>query len=86
MSAKLSIDLENLPEEGMALEGELSGDLFDLPKGDAKSVGPLHYDLWAQRFGSELLLTGTLSAPFEFICVRTLHRAGNRQIQHSGGL
>ena len=27
----------------------------------------------AQRFSSELLLTGSLSAPFEFTCVRTLH-------------
>ena len=26
-----------------------------------------------QRFSSELLLTGTLTAPFEFTCVRTLH-------------
>ncbi|MDX1679816.1 MAG: hypothetical protein R3242_03700 [Akkermansiaceae bacterium] len=73
MSTKLSIDLENLPEEGMFLKGDLSPELFDLPEGDAKAVGPLHYELWAQRFGSELLLTGTLSAPFEFTCVRTLH-------------
>ena len=73
MSTSLIIDLESLPEEGMSLSGELSGALFDLPQGDARSVGPLHYELWAQRFGNELLLTGALSAPFEFTCVRTLH-------------
>lgn len=73
MSDKLLINLEELPEEGMSLSGELSGELFDLPEGDARSVGPLTYDLWAQRFGPELLLTGTLSAPFEFMCVRTVH-------------
>lgn len=73
MQSKLPIDLESLPEEGMALSGELSPDVFDLPKGDARAVGPLQYELWAQRFGSELLLTGKLSAPFEFTCVRTLH-------------
>lgn len=73
MSVNLSIDLETLPEEGMALSGELAADLFDLPEGDAQPAGPLRYELWIQRFGSELLLTGLLEAPFEFTCVRTLH-------------
>jgi len=67
------IDLSTLPEEGRAISGELPKDLFDLPKEDAQAVGPLEYDLWVQRFGSELLFTGNISAPFEFICVRTLH-------------
>lgn len=70
---QLIIDLATLPEEGKAFAGELPAGIFDLPEGDAKALGPLVYDLWVQRFGSELLLTGMLSAPFEFICVRTLH-------------
>lgn len=74
MSAKrLLIDLKMLPEEGKDLEGELPPEIFDLPEGDAVPTGPLRYELRAQRFGSELLLTGLLSAPFEFTCVRTLH-------------
>ena len=73
MKGRLIIDLANLPEEGKGLSGELPKEIFDLPEGDAQPVGPLEYDVWAQRFGSELLLTGTLSAPFEFTCVRTLH-------------
>lgn len=73
MQGKLIIDLANLPEEGESLSGELPKDIFDLGEGDAQAVGPLHYELWAQRFGSELLLTGMISAPFEFTCVRTLH-------------
>ena len=74
MSAKrLLIDLKTLPEEGKDLEGEISPEIFDLPEGDAVPTGPLSYELKAQRFGSELLLTGRLSAPFEFTCVRTLH-------------
>lgn len=72
-SKRLIIDLQTLPEEGKDLEGELSPELFQLPEGDAVPTGPLRYDLRAQRFGSELLLTGELSAPFEFTCVRTLH-------------
>ena len=67
------IDLAALPEEGKWLSGELPKEIFDLPEGDAQAVGPLEYDVWVQRFGPELLLTGSMSAPFEFTCVRTLH-------------
>lgn len=73
MKGHLIIDLATLPEEGKAFSGELPKEIFDLPEGDAQPTGPLEYDLWVQRFSSELLLTGTLSAPFEFTCVRTLH-------------
>jgi uncharacterized metal-binding protein YceD (DUF177 family) len=72
MKQSLLIDLPTLPEEGQAFSGELDGAIFDLPEGDASSAGPLKYDLWAQRFESELLLTGSLSAPFRFTCVVTL--------------
>ncbi len=72
MEKSLTIDLATLPEEGMAFAGQLDGGVFDLPAGDAVSVGPMEYDLWVQRFGSELLATGSLSAPFEFTCVVTL--------------
>lgn len=67
------IDLGGLPEDGKWFSGELPKEVFDLPEGDAQPVGPLEYELWGQRFGSELLMTGSLSAPFEFTCVRTLH-------------
>jgi uncharacterized metal-binding protein YceD (DUF177 family) len=73
MKGRLMIDLANLPEDGKSFAGELPEEIFDLPEGDAQAVGPLLYDVHAQRFGSELLLTGTLTAPFEFTCVRTLH-------------
>lgn len=72
MSKRLLIDLGTLPEEGKNFSGELPEDIFDLPEDDAKPLGPLEYDLRAQRFGNELLLTGSLSAPFEFNCVVTL--------------
>ena len=73
MKGCLLIELTELPEEGRSFSGELPKEILDLPEGDAKAAGPLEYELWAQGFGSELLLTGTLSAPFEFTCVRTLH-------------
>ena len=74
MKPSLIIDLPDLPEEGMSFSGELDTAIFDLPNEDASAVGPLQYDLWAQRFESELLLTGSLSAPFEFTCVVTLKK------------
>lgn len=74
METSLIIDLATLPDEGKAFSGELDGAIFDLREDEAKSVGPLAYELWAQRFESELLLTGSLSAPFEFTCVVTLKR------------
>lgn len=73
MKGRLTIDLSGLPEDGKGYSGELPQTIFDLPEGDAQALGPLRYELWAQRFGTELLLTGSLSAPFEFTCVRTLH-------------
>lgn len=73
MKDRLLIDLLTLPDEGKDFAGALAPGIFDLPEGDAKALGPLEYELHAQRFGTELLLTGCLSAPFEFICVRTLH-------------
>jgi uncharacterized protein len=73
MHDRLIIDLPTLPEEGKHFGGELPAELFDLPAHDAKPLGPLSYDLFVQRFGSELLLSGRLSAAFEFTCVRTLH-------------
>jgi hypothetical protein len=72
METSLIIDLATLPEEGKSFCGELDGSVFGLKEEDARSVGPFSYDLWAQRFESELLLTGSLSAPFEFTCVVTL--------------
>lgn len=73
MQTRLLIDLASLPEDGKQFTGELAPEIFDLPENDARATGPLEYDLFVQRFGSELLLTGLLTAPFEFTCVRTLH-------------
>jgi uncharacterized metal-binding protein YceD (DUF177 family) len=73
VKGRFIIDLTVLPEEGKSFSGELPPEIFDLPEGDAQPMGPLEYDLRVQRFGSELLLAGHLSAPFEFTCVRTLH-------------
>ena len=69
---RLLIDLALLPEDGQVIEDDLPADIFELPDGDARPLGPLSFCLRAQRFGDELLLRGSLKAPFEFQCVRTL--------------
>lgn len=71
---RLVIELAMLPEEGQLLEDELPEAVFELSGDDAKPLGPLSFRLQAQRFGDELLLRGSLSAPFELQCVRTLTR------------
>ncbi len=73
MNARLLIDLGALPEDGASYSGELDPALYDLPEGDATPVGPLVYDLFVKRFGTEVLLTGRLESSFEFTCVRGLH-------------
>jgi len=71
MQDKLEIDLAQLPDEGKAFSGFVDPKVFGLPERDAKPVDSLEFDLYAQRFDSELLLRGYLAAPFEFQCVRT---------------
>lgn len=74
MEKRLRINLEKLPEEASKeFSGELNQALFDLPKGDVQPAGPLSYDLTVQVFGKELFVNGEISAPFEFVCVRTLN-------------
>jgi len=69
----MKIDLANLPDEGQHIEGEIPPEVFDLKESDIIRVSPLKYSLFAQRFDTELLLTGSLEATFELTCMRSLH-------------
>ena len=69
---KLCIELDHLPEEGKDFSGELDSSVFGVDNDEIKSVGPLVYDIHVKRFEGELFLQGTLSAEFEFRCVRCL--------------
>ena len=68
----LTIHLTNLPEEGNTFSGELDGTIFSNLGEKIKPTSPLFYDLFIQKFDSELLVRGNLSASFEFICDRCL--------------
>lgn len=58
----------------MPLAGRLDPAFFEMDGDDARPAGPVDYDLYVSQFGSELLLRGVVSVPFEFECVRTLQR------------
>ena len=70
----MKIELVHLPDEGESLTGEISKEVFDLNEDHTKATSPLRYDLFAQRFDGELLLTGAISTTFELTCMRTLHK------------
>lgn len=73
MDTRLVIALEDFPEDGKRLAGDLDGALFDIDSEGLQSIGPLHYELEAQLFDTELVLHGRLSAPFRLRCDRCLN-------------
>lgn len=72
MQKSLIISLEEFPEEGVRLSGELDGALFDIDSEAVRSTGPLSYELEAQLFDTELVVHGRVSAPFSLRCDRCL--------------
>ena len=74
MDSRLIISLEDFPEEGRYLEGDIDGAVFGIDTEDLRSAGPLHYALEAQLYEHELVLRGSLSALFNMRCNRCLAR------------
>lgn len=72
MQKNLIIDLTEFPEEGKRLCGELDGALFGIDSDALRSTGPVTYELEAQLYETELVLRGTVSAPFSLRCDRCL--------------
>lgn len=72
MEQHLIIPLEDFPEEGMVLRGELDDRMFDLNSDDVRSTGPVQYHLEVQLYDTELVVRGELTAPFCLRCTRCL--------------
>ncbi|MCB1076915.1 MAG: hypothetical protein KDM63_13760 [Verrucomicrobiae bacterium] len=71
----ITVNLGEIPEEGLRLSGETQQDIFDLPETerDALPAGPVSYDLYLSEAGSGLILAqGRLKAPFRLRCVACL--------------
>lgn len=70
MSA-LSIELRNLPEEGVHLSGTLPATFFDLSPDDmVRPITPLTYSLHIQKEKDDLVAVGSVTADFELECGR----------------
>ncbi len=72
MQTRVIIPLEEFPEEGLVLQGEADGALFDIDNTGARSVSPLEYELEAKLYDTELLVTGSVYATFCMRCDRCL--------------
>lgn len=69
------IDPDQLPAEGQLLHGTQPPTFFALPDQDpVKCISPLTYDLNVMRDNDQVVITGRLSAEFEFECGRCLER------------
>ena len=72
MQDRLIISLEEFPEEGLYLSGEIDAAVFGIDGGGLRSTGPLCYELEAQLFETELMVRGRIWADFELRCDRCL--------------
>lgn len=73
MSPLLTVDPRNIPLEGRHLVGTLPVSLFALPENDpVRPTGPVEFDLHATRDEKDLVISGSLRAPFSLDCVRCL--------------
>lgn len=74
MDSRLVIALEDFPEEGRHLEGEVDGAVFDLAGDEIRPAGPLRYAFEAHLYEHELVLRGSVEARFDMRCNRCLAR------------
>ncbi len=72
METRFVISLEEFPEEGLHLVGEVDGAVFGIDDADLRCTGALSYDVEVQLYDTELVLRGRVSAPFRLRCVRCL--------------
>ena len=65
---KLVVDASRLDPEGEELVGEVV--CVDLDEPFVKAFGGVRYALFAQAFGNELLVRGSLAQDFDLVCSR----------------
>ena len=72
MHARLIIQLEDFPEEGRYLQGEVDGAVFGIDNDEIRSAGPIRYEFDTQLYENELVLRGSLATEFDMRCNRCL--------------
>lgn len=73
MEPLLTIDPRNLPFEGRRLTGTLPVSLVEIPETNTiRPTGPIEYNLHAVRDDDNVVVSGSLRAPFSLDCVRCI--------------
>jgi uncharacterized protein len=72
----LNFNIRHVEDRDLELEGELPVEELDLDTRDEamQVAGPLNYALEAQKLEGGVLVTGSLSLPMQFECVRCLKK------------
>lgn len=72
MNTHVSIPLEGFPEEGLHCSGHIDSSILGLQGNSLQSSGPIAYDLEARLYDAELVIMGSVEAPFRMRCDRCL--------------
>lgn len=65
------LDPSRIPEEGVALEGEVDPAALELrPEDLAEAQGPIRCEFWAWKQGEEVFVRGAVRVPVRFQCAR----------------
>ncbi len=73
MLETLKVNMSDLPEDGLQIDGVIDGKIYELKKGQGAENNGLNFELSLQRFDTELLIQGRIYTTFTLECVRTLH-------------
>ena len=70
----MKVHLNQIPPEGLRIEGEESADFLDLESEEIRAAGPLSYVLDVGLSEGGLFATGTLSIDLQLECVSCLEK------------
>ena len=68
------LQIAEIPDDGMHIEGSLPPGIFDIDPADGKATTPMDYSLDLFVTGDAVVATGRISTSFERECVRCLGR------------
>ncbi|MEO0445580.1 MAG: DUF177 domain-containing protein [Verrucomicrobiota bacterium] len=68
----MTIDVREIPDEGIHIEGAAAEDIFQLKEKEVQPNGRVSYQLRLERLDDSILVRGAVEAPFMIQCVRCL--------------
>ena len=70
MDEKLIIDVARLDRDGESFTGVVDDAVLEIDGELLRAFGGIRYEIFVQRFGTELLARGTLAQDFDAVCSR----------------